>query len=215
MLPKPLPADAVLDPALPSLSTIGRLGRFFSVHPMEAFYHVEQWVVRRLALYGLVFTRVALGVIFLWFGVLKFFPIVLPIDVLAEKILVVISFHLFRPETCLHVLAFFECVIGVGMLTKRFMRLTVALLFLQMPGTFLPLILLRQETWIHFPYLPTLVGQYIIKNIALIAAGLVVGATVRGGKIIAHPEVAEKAQRVELAVEAKALQARESGRAAT
>ena len=176
---------------------------------MLAVFHLEQWVVRRMAHNGLFVTRIALGVTFLWFGLLKFLPMVAPIDVLAEKTLTILTFHLFRPATCLHVLAFFECVIGCGMLLKRFLRLTVVLLFLQMMGTFTPLLLLRQETWIHFPYFPSFEGQYIIKNLVLISAGIIVGATVRGGRIIAHPRIAEKAGRVEIAVEERAFHEKE------
>jgi hypothetical protein len=58
---------------------------------------------------------------------------------------------------------------------------------------------------VHFPFFPTFEGQYIIMNIALIAAGIIVGSTVRVGKIIASPQVAEKAIRVELAVEEKII----------
>ena len=176
---------------------------------MLAMFHVEQWVVRKMAHNGLFVTRVALGITFLWFGLLKFLPGVAPIDVLAEKSLSILTLHLFRPETCLHVLAFFECVIGLGMLLKRFLRVTVVLLFLQMVGTFTPLLLLRGETWIHFPYFPSFEGQYIIKNLVLISAGLIVGATVRGGRIIAHPVVAAKAERVEIAVEERAFHDKE------
>ena len=158
---------------------------------------------------GLLVTRVALGVIFLWFGLIKFLPVVAPIDLLAERTLSILTFHLFRPETCLHVLAAFECIIGLGMLTGRFLRLTVGLLFLQMLGTFTPLILLHHETWIQFPFLPSFEGQYIIKNIVLISGGIIVGSTVRGGRIIANPTIAAKAQRVELAVEEQAFHARE------
>lgn len=190
-----------IDPRFPTISSFVRLWRFFLVEPRLAAKHAEQWVVRRMAHTSLFVTRFALGIIFLWFGLLKFFPAVLPIDLLAEKTLVLTTFHVFRPETCLHVLAFFECLIGLGMLTGRFVRLTVILLFLQLPGTFLPLLLLRGETWVHFPLVPTFEGQYIIKNFALISAGLIVGATVRGGRVIAHPDVAAKAERVELAVE--------------
>jgi hypothetical protein len=92
-------------------------------------------------------------------------------------------------------------MIGLGLLSGRFLRCTLILLFLQLPGTFLPLILLAHETWVHFPFFPTFEGQYIIKNIALIAAGVIVGSTVRGGRIIANPKIAEKAARVERAVE--------------
>jgi hypothetical protein len=198
-----------IDPHLPSFSSLIRLRRFFLADPMLAAYHAEQWIVRRMAHNGLNATRIALGIVFLWFGALKFYPVVLPIDVLAETTLGIVTFHLFRPENCLHVLASFECLIGLGMLTKRFLRLTVFLLFLQMPGTFLPLILLPHQTWIHFPWLPTFEGQYIVKNLVLIAAGIIVGSTVRGGKIIAHPDIAAKAERVELEVEERAFHEKE------
>jgi uncharacterized membrane protein YkgB len=198
-----------IDPKIPTYSSLVRLRRMFLVDPMLAAHHAEQWIVRRMAYNGLLVTRIALGVIFLWFGLIKFLPDVAPIDLLAERTLVILTFHLFRPETCLHVLAGFECLIGLGMLAKRFLRLTVALLFLQMLGTFTPLILLHRETWIHFPYLPTFEGQYIVKNIALIAAAIIVGSTVRGGRIIANPDVAAKAERVELEVEERLFHARE------
>ncbi len=204
-----MPTAPTIDPSLPSLSSFTRLRRFFSVRPMLAAYHAEQWIVRRMAHHGLFVTRIALGIIFLWFGILKLLPVVTPIDLLAEKTLSMITFHLFRPETCLHVLALFECMIGFGMLTGRFLRLTVVLLFLQLPGTFLPLILLPHETWVRFPFFPTFEGQYIIKNFVLISAGLIVGATVRGGRIIAHPDVAARAERVELAVEERAFREKE------
>ena len=198
-----------LDPRVPTLASFARLRRFFAVDPMLAIFHVEQWVVRRMAHNGLLITRVALGVTFLWFGLLKFLPVLAPIDVLAEKTLSILTFHLFQPSTCLHVLAAFECVIGLGMLLKRFLRLTVGLLFLQMLGTLTPLLVLRHETWIHFPYFPSFEGQYIIKNLVLISAGIIVGATVREGRIIAHPEIAARAERAEMAIEERAFHDKE------
>ena len=199
----------VVDPDLPSLATISRLKRFFMVDPRFAMYHAEQWIVRKMAHSGLLFTRIALGIVFLWFGAMKLLPTVLPIDLLAEHILTTITFHRFSPEVCLHVLGTFECLIGLGFLTGKFLRFTVFLLALQMPGTFLPLLLMRHDTWVHFPYLPTFMGQYIIKNFVLIAAGIIVGSTVRGGLIIAHPEIAAKAARVEALVETRQFRERE------
>ncbi len=200
---------AAIDPIVPSFSSLVRLRRLFSLSPIFAVNHAEQWIVRRLAHSGLFVSRIALGIIFLWFGAMKFLPVVLPIDQLAEKTLTTLTFHLFRAETCLHVLAAFECLIGIGLLTKRFLHLTVALLFFQMLGTFTPLILLRQETWAHFPLVPTFEGQYIIKNLVLITSGIIVGATVRGGRIIANPVVAAKAARVELDVEQRTFRERD------
>jgi uncharacterized membrane protein YkgB len=172
---------------------------------MNSVQHLEHRVSALMARSGVTITRVALGIIFLWFGVLKFLPTITPIDVLAERTLTMITFHHFTAEHCLHVLAVWECMIGLGLLSGRLLRFTLVLLFLQLPGTFLPLVLLAHETWVNFPVFPTFEGQYIIKNIALIAAGIIVGSTVRGGRIIANPEIAEKAARVELAVEEKVL----------
>jgi uncharacterized membrane protein YkgB len=171
----------------------------------NAAHHLEHNVYALMARSGVTITRVALGIIFLWFGILKFLPTTTPIDLLAERTLTMITFHLFTAKHCLDVLAVWECMIGLGLLSGRLLRLTLVLLFLQLPGTFLPLVLLVHETWVHFPIFPTFEGQYIIKNIALIAGGIIIGSTVRGGKIIANPKIAEKAIRVELAVEEPGL----------
>ena len=198
-----------IDPTIPSFQSVVRLRRLFALSPIMAVRHAEQWIVRRLAHSGLFVTRVALGIIFLWFGAMKFAPVVLPIDQLAESTLTTLTFHLFLPETCLHVLAAVECLIGIGLIAKKFLHLTVALLFLQMLGTFTPLILLRNETWVNFPFIPSFEGQYIIKNLVLITSGIIVGATVRGGRIIANPVIAAKAERVELDVEERTFRERD------
>ena len=84
-------------------------------------------------------------------------------------------------------LAAWECAIGLGLIAGRPLRLTLALLWLQMAGTITPLILFPHETFAVIPIATTLEGQYIIKNIVLISAGLVIGATARGGKLVARP----------------------------
>ena len=86
------------------------------------------------------------------------------------------------------ILAVWESLIGIGLLTGRAMRLTLLLLWAQMLGTVTPLFLFPAETWNIFPIAPTLEGQYIIKNLVLISAGLVLGATVRGGGLVSDPK---------------------------
>jgi hypothetical protein len=71
------------------------------------------------------------------------------------------------------------------------MRVTLLLLFLQMLGTLTPVFLFPNEVFVRIPYAPTLEGQYIIKNAVLISAGIVLGATVRGGRLVADPEAIE------------------------
>jgi len=92
------------------------------------------------------------------------------------------------------VLAAWECAIGLGLIAGVFMRATLLLLFLQMMGTITPLFFFPHETFILVPVAPTLEGQYIIKNMVLICAGLVIGATVRGGAVVADPNLARLAR---------------------
>jgi len=128
--------------------------------------------------------RIGLGIVFFWFGVLKFFPGLSPAQDLAARTIETLSGGLVQPGVSLPVLATWECLIGLGLLTGRFLRATLALLMLQMAGTITPLFLFPTETFTQFPYAPTLEGQYIIKNVVLIGAAMVVGGTVRGGRLV-------------------------------
>ena len=87
------------------------------------------------------------------------------------------------------ILAVWEVLIGLGLIFGKFFRTTLLLLFLQMLGTITPLFLFTSEVFTQIPYAPTLEGQYIIKNIVLISAGMVIYGTVRGGAVIADPEI--------------------------
>ena len=127
---------------------------------------------------GLLILRISLGIVFFWFGLLKFFPGLSPAENLVRNTVYFISPDIFIP-----ILALWETTIGIGLITGKYMRITLLLLFLQMPGTALPLIVLPDTVWTSFPYGLTLEGQYIIKNLVLIGGGLVLGATVRGGKL--------------------------------
>ena len=149
---------------------------------------LTSWMAR----HGITLTRVALGVVFLWFGAIKFVPGWSPAAELAARTIEQITFGIVTPEIGLPLLAAWESLIGIGLLLGRFLRLTLLLLFVQMPGTMLPLILFPSETFTAFPHAPTMEGQYIIKNLVLIAAAIVVGATVRGGELRSEPIATEK-----------------------
>lgn len=140
-----------------------------------------------MATHGITLTRIALGVVFLWFGAIKFVPGWSPAAELAGRTIERITFGTVPPELGLPILAAWESLIGIGLLAGRFLRATLLLLFVQMPGTLLPLVLFPAETFTAFPYSPTMEGQYIIKNLVLIGAAIVVGATVRGGALRAEP----------------------------
>ncbi len=156
--------------------------------------HLDQRIVRWLAHYSVPFLRIGMGLVFLWFGGLKFFPGLSPAEDLAARTIQVLTFGLIPLEVSIILLASIEALIGLGFLTGKFMRSTLALLAFQMAGTLTPLVFFPGETFLHFPYAPTLEGQYIIKNLVLIGAGLVIGATVRGGRMVAELPEAEPLQ---------------------
>lgn len=151
---------------------------------------LTNWMARN----GIALLRVSLGVVFVWFGVLKFFPDLSPAQSLAARTMEIMTFDLVPPRVMIYVLATWECLIGLGLILRLFMRATLLLLFLQMLGTFTPIIFFPDEIFVRIPYAPTLEGQYIIKNIVLLTAGLVIGATVRGGDMVADPHIADLGQ---------------------
>jgi len=138
------------------------------------FDKIDRTITSWMTKFGMTFLRIGLGVIFFWFGVLKFFPGVSPAEDLVRNTIYFISPDIFFP-----ILAAWETLIGIGLIGGKFMRITLLLLFLQMPGTALPLLLLPDVVWNTFPFSLTLEGQYIIKNLVLIGAGLVLGGAVR------------------------------------
>ncbi len=140
---------------------------------------ITAWMAR----HGVTLTRIALGIVFLWFGIIKFVPTWSPAAELATRTIERLTVGLVPPAVSLPLLAAWESLIGIGLLTGRYLRTTLFLLFAQMPGTLTPLVLFPDETFRAFPYAPTLEGQYIIKNLVLIGAAIVVGATVRGGQL--------------------------------
>ena len=161
---------------------------------VQLFKTVDVKLTRWMARYSVIILRVGLGIVFLWFGVLKFFPDLSPAEELATRTIETLTFGIVQPQLALPMLATLETLIGLGLIAGKFMRITLLLLLFQMIGTVTPLFLFPAETFTQFPYAPTLEGQYIIKNIVLVAAGLVIGATVRGGAVIADPEAAKLAQ---------------------
>ena len=167
--------------------------------PPAPLERIDVRATRWMAHNGLTLLRISLGLVFLWFGALKFFPGLSPADELAGRTIERLSGGLVGPESSLPVLATWESLIGLGLLFGVFLRAVLLLLGLQMIGTLTPLVLFPAEVFTRIPYAPTLEGQYIIKNAVLISAAIVLGATVRGGGLVAQPEVLEAANQLEQA----------------
>ena len=140
---------------------------------MISFDTLDQAIADVMDKYGRFLLRISLAIIFIWFGALK------PLGISPAAELVRRTVYWFPPETFIPILGWWEVAIGVCLLFRPLIRIAIFLLFLQMPGTTLPLILLPDICFTQFPFGLTLEGQYIIKNLTLISAGLVIGGTVR------------------------------------
>ena len=132
---------------------------------------IRSWMQKN----GLFLLRISVGLIFFWFGVLKFFPGVSPAQDLAIRTISVMSFGLLPEFIITNGLALWEVLIGLGLIAGKFLRITLLLLFLQMIGTFFPVFLFPEEVFAQIPFVPTMEGQYIFKNIIIVCAGFVIG----------------------------------------
>jgi len=118
--------------------------------------------------------RVALGITFIWFGALKVVGRSPVADLVAQTV------YWLPPAFFVPFLGWWEVVVGVGLLLGVALRLVLLLFWLQMAGTFLVLVLRPDLTFQSGnPLLLTVLGEFVIKNLVLIAAGLVIGSTVR------------------------------------
>ena len=139
---------------------------------------IDQFISGAMKIYGIVFLRYSVGTIFIWFGLLK------PLGISPAQVLVENTVYWFEDKiSFVKFLGWWEVAIGLTMCYKPLIRVSIFLLFIQMPGTFLPLILLPEVCFTNFPFGLTLEGQYIIKNLIIISSALVIGGTVNEHKI--------------------------------
>ncbi len=112
--------------------------------------------------------RLALAIVYIWFGSLKIIGMS-PAGELVEQ-----TVYWFDPKIFVPILGIFETAIGLGLLIKRFVPYTIILLLMHMSVTIFPIFILTKTCFDAFPYCPTLVGQYIIKNLVLVAGALII-----------------------------------------
>src|SRR3990172_1742985 len=137
---------------------------------------LDQSLVRFMSDYGISLLRWAIAIVYIWFGGLKLF------NATPAAELVVRTLFWLPASTSLLLIGGWEVLIGVGLLFTHplILRFTLFLLWLQILGTFQVFFLLPQVAFQGGnPLLPTLEGQYAIKNLVLLTAGLVIGSTVR------------------------------------
>jgi uncharacterized membrane protein YkgB len=131
---------------------------------------IDRVIIQTLNRISLPTLRISLGIIFIWFGALK------PLGNSPANDVITKTVYWFNPDIFIPILGIWEIAIGLCLLYAPFIRAGLFLLALQMPGTFLPLILLPEVCFVNFPFDLTLEGQYIVKNLVLIGAAIVVGS---------------------------------------
>ena len=152
---------------------------------MARFIEFENGLHRRLVAFSIPALRVSVGLIFLLFGFLKYFPGVSPAQDLVERTTDMLTLGMVPGSVALVAVATLECFIGLCFLASRWMRLAIWLLAVQFVGILSPLVLLSGEQFGGPGHAPTLAGQYVLKDIVLVAAGMVIAAgTFRGGRLV-------------------------------
>lgn len=135
---------------------------------------LDRRFVDLLARWGIPLLRVSLGLVFVWFGALKVARVSPVADLVARTV------YWVDPSWFVPVLGVVEVVIGVGLLAGRGLRTVLALFWLQMLGTFLVLVIQPEVAFQRGnPFLLTVEGEFVVKNLVLLSAGMVVGSTVR------------------------------------
>lgn len=153
----------------------------------ERFDRLDTSLNRWLVAHSITLLRVSLGLVFLVFSVLKFFPGLSPIEDLATRTTSALTFGLVPPSAGLIIIAALEVAIGLSFISGRFLRVGVWLMAGQMIGAMSPLVLFSGELFPAPLHMPTLVAQYIVKDIILVTAAMVIASTWTGARIVAEP----------------------------
>lgn len=114
--------------------------------------------------------RISFGLIYTWYGMLKFFPGLSPAEGLAKETIHHLTFGIIPDDVSILLLATWEVGVGLLFLTNRFQRTAILLALVHMGCTFLPFLFMPELTFTFVPYGFTLVGQYIVKNLVFIFA---------------------------------------------
>ena len=147
---------------------------------MGALQKLDAAIHRVLLSHSIQLLRIVVGLVFLAFGMLKFFPDVSPVEELTIKTTDALSFDLIPGHIAIVLIASLECIIGLLLIIGRFLRMAIYLLAGQLIGILAPLALFTDRLFNGPHNAPTLEGQYVIKDIILVASGFVVASTLPG-----------------------------------
>lgn len=154
---------------------------------LDGFDRLDTGLNRWLVKNSITLLRISMGLVFLAFGTLTFFPGLSPIEGLATRTATALAFGVIPPSVGLVAIAALEVAIGLCFVTGRFLRVGVWLMGAQMLGAMSPLVLFPGELFSGPSHAPTLAAQYIVKDVVLVTAGMVIASTWTGARIVAEP----------------------------
>ncbi|MGH3780173.1 MAG: hypothetical protein ACRDRO_05945 [Pseudonocardiaceae bacterium] len=144
---------------------------------------IHRWLMR----YSIAALRISMGMVYFGFGILKYFPGVSPAQDLALATTHLLSFGLVPTVVpggvAMALIATLECTIGLLLIAGRGLRLAISLLAGQLAGILSPAVLLAGRLFAGPHHMPTLEGQYVLKDVILVAVVMVIATTVRGGAL--------------------------------
>lgn len=138
-------------------------------------------MTRWLAKHSIDLLRISLGVVFLGFGALKFFPGASPAEALVARTIDTLSLGVVSGRGAVLLTAVAECFIGITLVSGKFLRVGLLVLGASLIGIMSPLVLFFGDM---FPGTPTLEAQYVFKDIVLATGGLVVAARALGARLV-------------------------------
>lgn len=113
------------------------------------------------------FFQYSFAIIFIWFGALKVFGVSPAYELITR------TFSIFPPRVVNLGLGWWELITGILFLFRPTAKLALLLMALQVPGTFLPLVIVPELCFVRAPWILTTNGEFILKNLLLIGGGLV------------------------------------------
>jgi len=145
----------------------------------RALQELDQTLIDLFQRYGHRLHRISVGVLYVWFGLLK------PLGHDTTTSLLAHTIYLGDPDQMVLVLGWWEVLIGVCLLLRPLVRVAVFLLVVRLPGTILAFLIEPEILFFSFPFAPTPEGQYLIKDLTLFLASIAIAGTVeeeRGAK---------------------------------
>lgn len=133
----------------------------------------DHWLIATSLRYAHWLHRISLGVLFIWFGLLKPLGHKTTTSILAHAV------YWGDPETIVLILGWWEVAIGVCLLIRPLVRVAVLLLVIRLPGIILAFVLKTEICFYSFPFAPTPEGQYLIKDLVIFIATLAIAGSLR------------------------------------